>query len=225
MSKDNFCNPPADTKPLCHPSILSKNLNLTSRLIFSAHNIGLLLLERFSQILGLPTSESLGLVHRKGRASTSALGILKYEKLSADCPLLGHSAHTDVGTLTLLFCHLGGLQFLPPNKEEWEFIEPRPGHAIVNVGDSLRFLSGKRLASCLHRVVPLMGGTVAERYSCAYFMRPEMDVVLVDEEGESWRSLDWHVNKYSAFRAPLDKQMVGSVMTGKSGFVGLWEGN
>jgi hypothetical protein len=103
------------------------------------------------------------------------------------------------------------------------FVETRPRHAIVNVGDSLRYLSKGAYRSSLHRVVPYKDAKMADRYSCAYFMRPELDAMFEDDEGHSWSSIAWHDRKYSAFRATLEKQKESSVLTGKDGYIGLWQ--
>ncbi|KAF8469335.1 hypothetical protein JB92DRAFT_2838494 [Gautieria morchelliformis] len=87
-------------------------------------------------------------------------------------PQYGQNKHTDIGSLTLLFSNQWGLQAVTP--------EPRPGHTIINVGDSLRFLSGKRLMSCLHHVMPFK--PTEHRYSIACFLRPEGAVELKDTE-------------------------------------------
>lgn len=81
-------------------------------------------------------------------------------------------AHTDFGSLTLLFGRVGGLQVLVPEGmrgegegeengrgegERWVYVRPLEGHAIVNVGDALSFFTGGLLRSCVHRVVAAPG--------------------------------------------------------------------
>lgn len=89
--------------------------------------------------------------------------------------LLGH---TDVGTATLLFNVIGGLQILPAdsdNKEEnWRYVKPRPGCAIVSLGDTMREWTGEILRSNPHRVT-FPSGEQGDftRYSIAYLMRAE----------------------------------------------------
>ena len=66
---------------------------------------------------------------------------------------------------------------------------PPPGHVIVNMGDAAVKLSGGRLKSGLHRVVPApdeQGDFV--RFSVVYFVRPSDNVVLkrIREIGEEW---------------------------------------
>jgi len=194
------------------------------RFVRSAHEIGLLLLRLISHGLKLSLEDALENYHRVDRRSTGAFGMLKYPRLSADSPQLGHSAHMDVGSLTILFCNVPGLQIRDPKSGKWEYVQPKEGHAVVNAGDSLRFLTAKRVCSCLHRVVPGPDATIVDRYSLAYFMRPELDAVLVDEDGEKWRSVEWHERKYKAFRATTGEQKKDSVLTGTAGYIGHWSG-
>jgi isopenicillin N synthase-like dioxygenase len=85
--------------------------------------------------------------------------------------------HTDIGTMTLLFNVIGGLQVLPAGNENvlgnWRYIRPRPGCAIINVGDTTVEWTGGLLRSSLHRVIRAPGeqGTVP-RQSVAYLVRP-----------------------------------------------------
>ncbi|KAH9932074.1 Clavaminate synthase-like protein [Epithele typhae] len=91
----------------------------------------------------------------------------------------GIGAHTDFGTLTFLHNRLGGLQVMPPGTNEWLYVKPLPGHAICNIGDALAIFSGGILRSNLHRVMPPPGPQARfERYSVAFFTRPNNDVVL-----------------------------------------------
>ena len=86
--------------------------------------------------------------------------------------------HTDIGTVTILFNVLGGLQILPPGKEaieeNWMYVRPEPGCAIINLGDAMVEWSGGVLRSNLHRVYFAPGAQAeCERYSLAYAIRPE----------------------------------------------------
>jgi isopenicillin N synthase-like dioxygenase len=158
---------------------------------------------RLSAVLEVPENKTLEKYHRSDQPSTSSLGVLKYSQLWAGSPQLGHSAHTDVGSLTLLFCTEPGLQFFDPSTDEWAFVEPKEGHAIVNVGDSLRFLSGSRLKSCLHRVVPYPDARIRDRYSCAYFMRPELDPVFRDIQARRGEALIGMIENIPSFERPF----------------------
>jgi isopenicillin N synthase-like dioxygenase len=100
--------------------------------------------------------------------------------------------HTDFGSLTILLNRLGGLQVQLPKTEDWVYVRPVPGCAIVNLGDAMVKFSGGILRSNLHRVVSPPGDQANKiRRSLVYFLRPEHDVVLkrlkgglVDELGD-----------------------------------------
>ncbi|KAL2812987.1 hypothetical protein BJX63DRAFT_432276 [Aspergillus granulosus] len=96
-------------------------------------------------------------------------------------------AHTDYGTLTLLFNdNSGGLQV---RTASGEYIEAPPieGCAIINVGDLLARWFNDRLRSTEHRVVepepkPDENGNVPEivpaRYAIAWFGHPNRDALV-----------------------------------------------
>lgn len=165
------------------------------------------------------------LCHGPRQPSTTSLAMLRY--LPQSGPLeshqVGHMAHTDVGSLTLLFTSTPGLEIFSPSTAEWSPVLPRQGSIFVNVGDSLRFISEGRLNSCLHRVVP-PPGKPAERYSLAFFHRPELAAVFMDGEGRQWTGEEWHRTKYRVFRATNDEQEKSSLLTGQKGFLGEWIG-
>ncbi|KAJ6437218.1 multidrug resistance protein fnx1 [Purpureocillium lavendulum] len=109
----------------------------------------------------------------------------------------GHNAHTDVGSFTLLFTEQPGLQVLSPKTGEWEYIAAKAGHAIVNVADTLRFISGRRFKSAMHRVLPPGGDMSTDRYSAAYFLRAGDGVVFKGINGEDVTAEQWFLSKPS----------------------------
>ncbi|KJA22083.1 hypothetical protein HYPSUDRAFT_55015 [Hypholoma sublateritium FD-334 SS-4] len=125
---------------------------------------------------------------------------------------MGYNKHTDIGSITLLFTEQWGLQLQRPGSSEWEFVAPRDGHAIINIGDSLRFLSGKLFSSCLHRVIPVAADE--DRYSIAYFLRPENAAHLEDTEGRRIKAGEWHDQKYAMFGESHEKQAMSNMLTG-----------
>lgn len=187
------------------------------------HEIGVKLLSYVSEALGMMGDRKLECWHRGDMRSTTALAMLRYLPNCISGDKIGHMAHTDVGSLTILFSFTNGLQVFQPHSNVWANVRPRAGHAVVNVGDSLSFLSNGVLRSSLHRVVPHIDNQYRSRYSIAYFLRPEEDVQFRDAEGRLWKSQEWHVFKYAIFRAPVSEQLASSVLTGKKGFVGHWE--
>jgi isopenicillin N synthase-like dioxygenase len=130
--------------------------------------------------------------------------MLRYPKHDGITEGKGHNKHTDVGTLTFLLCKQWGLQILSPDTASWAFVEPREGHAVVNVGDSLRFVSGFRFASVVHRVTPLYDVQHEDRYSIAYFLRMADNATFRDQDGKAWSAKDWHDFKFNIFRKPFD---------------------
>lgn len=167
-----------------------------------------------SYALKLDGSARFERFHRDGEPSNTTLGLIHYPE-NTDPAYAGHNKHTDVGSLTLLFSEQWGLQLLAPKTEHWAFVEPRRGHAVVNIGDSLRFLSGRRLCSALHRVVPFNNGYQnSSRYSIAYFLRPENGVKFVDSDGKEVSAQKWHDEKYVMFGEPHEKQDASNILTG-----------
>ncbi|KAF8174674.1 2OG-Fe-II oxygenase family oxidoreductase [Mycena galopus ATCC 62051] len=198
------------------PVTIQKNISLISNFVFNSHFITHTILERLSHALQLQGSACFENNHRDEKPSTTTLVLLHYPQ-NVDSEYSGHNKHTDIGSLTLLFTPQWGLQLLSPVEKEksWLWVEPRPGHAVINVGDSLRFLSGKRLKSCLHRVVPTSGMFQEEdRYSIAYFLRPESDVDFEDSDGKTVSVKKWHDEKYIMYTQTHEKQDQSTVLTG-----------
>jgi len=87
---------------------------------------------------------------------------------------LGAGAHTDYGSITLLFQDdVGGLEVRGMDGR-WHTASPIPGTVVVNTGDLMERWTNGRLRSTLHRVRPVRGGR--DRYSIALFVDPDTDV-------------------------------------------------
>lgn len=97
-------------------------------------------------------------------------------------------AHTDFGSLTLLFQDAaGGLQVQGPDRKTWIDATPIAGTIVVNAADLLSRWTNDVLRSTLHRVMEprrradsaLDGDQGSEwyppRYSIAYFCNPDFD--------------------------------------------------
>ena len=150
---------------------------------FSAcYRIELAILEAISLGLGLP-AQTLSQLHA---AQSNELRLTHYPAVSRGD--FAHStriaAHTDFGTITLLFQDsVGGLQMeLPPGSGKFVDIESGgPHECILNVGDCLHKWTG--LHSARHRVhlpelpqgekTQLADDVVDERFSIAYFAKPD----------------------------------------------------
>ncbi|ORY60935.1 uncharacterized protein BCR38DRAFT_459872 [Pseudomassariella vexata] len=179
-------------------SILENSIagsNIITKSILSALSTG----------LGLTGASRFENSHRNDRPSTSTLAMMHYipsdPKIATN---IGHQKHTDISSLTLLFSEQWGMQVRPPRAREFGFVEPKPGCAIVNVGDSLRFASGHTMQSCIHRVVPF--DPTEHRYSIAYFLRAEDDTMFTDSEGRYITAGQWHDEKFFAFTTDAETQ-------------------
>ncbi|KAI5275775.1 hypothetical protein E4T47_01397 [Aureobasidium subglaciale] len=102
---------------------------------------------------------------------------------------ISYPAHSDYGTLTLLFQLPGqpGLEILTPSKT-WESVPIKPQSdtsktlpILVNIGDLLAYWTNGLLKSTVHRVIfpkeARRGGE--DRYSMAYFCHPLDEAELV----------------------------------------------
>jgi isopenicillin N synthase-like dioxygenase len=198
------------------PSVLRnpKDIDTLSSFIGGSNIITKTILCCLSTALGLTGEDRFENIHRNDHRSTTALGMMRYPRDDLiSTKQIGHQKHTDIGSLTLLFSEQWGLQILPPGCDTWNPVEPRNGHAVVNVGDLLRFASGHRLASCIHQVVPIENDK--DRYSIAFFLRPENDAEFVDCQDELKSAKKWHDGKFIAFEADHKQQtLLKSVLLG-----------
>ncbi|RDW58815.1 hypothetical protein BP6252_13291 [Coleophoma cylindrospora] len=197
------------------PMAIQENQILFDRIMSNVGLIVMNLLETLSDALGLSGLARLENSHRDNEPSRTTLSMFRYPKQTEEDKGCGHNKHTDLGTITFLLCKQWGLQVLSPEKKDaWQFVKPEPGHAIINVGDSLRFLSGNRLLSAVHRVIPIGKRQVEDRYSIAYFLRPEDAVEFKDARGLVVSAKDWHDRKFDVFRESHAQQAQEEILTG-----------
>lgn len=88
-------------------------------------------------------------------------------------------AHSDYGSLTLLFQdQIGGLE-VQTVRGEWVAATPIPGTILVNIGDLMQRWTNDVFRSTLHRVViPQEEKQGQHRYSMAYFCHPNPDIAI-----------------------------------------------
>jgi isopenicillin N synthase-like dioxygenase len=86
-------------------------------------------------------------------------------------------AHTDFGSLTLLWSQdVAGLQ-IKASSGEWRYVPPVDNGIVCNVGDTLDFWSAGYLKSTTHRVIrPPEDQAHFFRQGLFYFVRPGDDV-------------------------------------------------
>ncbi|KAJ5780657.1 Oxoglutarate/iron-dependent dioxygenase [Penicillium paradoxum] len=147
----------------------------------ACYNAELTILDAISIGLGLPI-HSLRDLHK---AQTNELRLTHYPAVDrADFANATRiAAHTDFGTITLLFQdNVGGLEMeSPPGSGVFIPADSAgPHECIVNVGDCLQMWTG--LHSARHRVHLVQGenqgSLVPERYSIAYFAKPDRAALL-----------------------------------------------
>ncbi|KAI4209304.1 MAG: hypothetical protein LQ351_007764 [Letrouitia transgressa] len=205
LPKDGILSPASTDFP--RPEIITKYLPslrvITTAVAYAAQAI----FTTLTRLLDLPRdSATLQSLHRSHICNSDIIRLLKYRKLSPTEQGAPHIAHTDIGSLTFLFTKQPGLQV--QGSAGWEWVAPAPsGSVIVNLGDGLSMLSGGYLKSCLHRVIPFPG-EAKERYSFAYMLRPEKEVLMRDlrkalvvgSESEFLTSAEWFEMKYKILR-------------------------
>ncbi|EJD04538.1 Clavaminate synthase-like protein [Fomitiporia mediterranea MF3/22] len=177
-----------------YPSTVNNRMESTIRpFVEKSLHVNNTVLSVFEKKLGLPSGTLLELHSREEPSGSEARCIKNPPKQpgidstnnAKETSAIG--AHTDFGSLSFLHNRLGGLQVLPPNNPDWQYVRPIPGHAICNIGDALTLFSGGILRSNLHRVVPPPGAQAAyPRWSLVFFTRPGGNVqlrALVDKSG------------------------------------------
>ena len=193
-----------DSPKIPAPVKNSGDLQILENAIGSCNTVTKVILSALSTGLHLTGAGRFENSHRNNRPSSTTLSMMHYLPSDlAGANRIGHQKHTDISTLTLLFSEQWGLQIRPPGEcgaREMGFVAPRAGHAFVHVGDSLRFASGMKFQSCIHRVVPF--DPTEHRYSVAYFLRAEDDTMFVDSEGRAITAGQWHDEKFKAFTDP-----------------------
>lgn len=87
-------------------------------------------------------------------------------------------AHTDYGSITLLFQHgVAGLE-VRTRSGEWITAPPIPGTVVVNTGDLMQRWTNDVFCSTPHRVSPFVSGNSPGRYSIAFFCHPNPDAEI-----------------------------------------------
>ncbi|KAF2769677.1 Clavaminate synthase-like protein [Teratosphaeria nubilosa] len=204
--------------------VVKEHVDRYDQFVAQCHFALTIILNRLSSGLDLQGDHSLQKHHRDDTPSKSSVFFLHYPPRDDAGAHMGQNMHTDMGTLTLLFAMQWGLQVLcrsdkshkspaaaEGEKLEWKFVQPKPGHAVINVGDTLRFLTGRRLQSALHRALPIQA---EDRYAVTYFLRPSDDAEFLDSDGAKSTAMDWYLKKNETYEDSHDHQMSGSVLLG-----------
>jgi isopenicillin N synthase-like dioxygenase len=182
--------------------MLDPHRPLVESFMRSSHSLVSFILTLLNARLSLPEAKLTSL-HRLSALSGDQVRFIRAPPQPQDDRRVALGAHTDFGSVTILFNRIGGLQVkLPRNVEplqladatlstekngssedaeekRWVYVRPLPGHAIVNLGDAMVKFTAGILRSNIHRVAAPPGAqAAATRYSLVYFARPEDDVLL-----------------------------------------------
>jgi isopenicillin N synthase-like dioxygenase len=170
------------------------------------------ILSALEKPLQLPPGSLLKL-HRLQDDSGDFTRILRYAGDPTNEPTRpeGFPPHKDAQTVAILFAWIGGLQIPDPKipvegfavkEEDWRWVKPEPGYAVVNLGDAMEIYTNKLLRSCIHRVFKSPGlQRPHDRYSVLFATRPKNDSLMKvlespvippgDPTEESITSLEW----------------------------------
>lgn len=186
----NFVNGRPE-KPI--PKFFENNIDQLSELEQKCHALSSRLLTLLGLGLKIETgSEWFADRHKANEPSGSILRFLFYpgQKKTDPQEQVRAGAHTDYGSLTLLFQKEGedGLEILSPITKQWTpvpFLAPKDANSappiIVNIADLLSFWTAGVLKSSIHRVkFPKKAQeTGQDRYSIVYFCHPS-DATLLE---------------------------------------------
>lgn len=175
-----------------------------------------------SDALSLEPHERFESFHRSSHPSPDIVRFLKYHqhRVGMGQPYVPQVPHTNLGSLTFLFAPTPGLQILRPDVNSWAYVQPRACHVVVNLGDGLTMLTGGFFRSSLHRVGPLLGANMQERYSLAFLIRPEnhtimrsvkSPMIVSDQDGSAephltYTSEEWIAQKFGVLRGGTNKE-------------------
>ena len=210
------------------PAALSSQRPVLTSYCDHVHPLANLLLEHLAKHLGVSPSTLMALHDPTQPSATNV-------RLIHNPPQLNHDrhtslpAHTDGGSITILFTRVGGLQLLPPGADgsqesAWRWVKPQPGCAIINIGDSMLQWTGGLLKSAFHRVQYAPGAQAnLDRYSMGYFLKPfyEATMECIDEGDVIPRAsrvalTDGH-RTYAEWQASKTKTLNGGVKAASTG--------
>ncbi|KZO93877.1 Clavaminate synthase-like protein [Calocera viscosa TUFC12733] len=175
MRKDDILG---NCERLPAPQLVLDNQELLERYVRDCRTVIDLMLEDLDTHLELPLG-TLGNLHRLTSLSGDHARFIQAPPAPWDDKRIASGEHTDFGTITILFNWLGGLQIRLPVTDEWVYVKPVPGCAVVNLGDALVKFTAGILRSNIHRVVPPPGQQFGlARNSLVYFSRPENVVIM-----------------------------------------------
>ncbi|KAI8067901.1 hypothetical protein BC940DRAFT_300743 [Gongronella butleri] len=178
----NFVNG-KEFEPL--PPLFAEQKEFIESFSRECHATAMRVLEAFAVALEIPESEGgaewFSKRHRYDTQSGQILRFLKYPRggEASYKDVVRAGAHSDYGSITLLFQKdVPGLE-VQAGREEWISAPLIDGSILVNVGDQMQEWSGNLFKSTMHRVTFLPEHNHKDRYSMPFFVHPEDDTPLV----------------------------------------------
>lgn len=217
LDRDNYTLPPW----------LSKDEELYKSFLKSANVVALAMLSIFEHKLHLAPG-TLTNIHQAKDWSGCFLRFLHYPAPKEGKPLekVPGPAHTDAGSITMLFNWQGGLQITKigefegsyygedadKNTDKWFFVKPEPGHVIVNLGEAITIMTNGKLKAGKHRVVTPPGpqgkfprfSVIATNRPANYTLMKSLKSDVIPPETEKQLNeepidaLQWSINKVGA---------------------------
>ncbi|KAH8680016.1 2OG-Fe(II) oxygenase superfamily protein [Tricladium varicosporioides] len=147
----------------------------------------------FAIILELPLNYFSSKHDYSSKSEDHLRYMIYHPRLASEDALVENSwsrAHTDFGSLTLLWSqNVAGLQ-IKTKEGDWKYVPPVDGGIICNVGDAMQFWSAGYLKSTIHRVVrPPPDQDHIHRLGLFYFVRPGNEVDIAPAPSEFLKSL------------------------------------
>ena len=197
------------------PSWLSQDQDTFKEALRCGNTIASTILSVLEKQLQLPAG-SFTKLHRLYDDSGDFVRVLRYPGAPngrKDGPD-GFPPHKDALSVAILFTWLGGLQVPDPNakvqglavkSEDWRWVRPEPGYAIVNLGDAMEIFTNNVLKSGIHRVIKAPGQQRPhDRLSVLVGTRPENNSLMKafesrviprrEQDGNVMTSLEWGHN-------------------------------
>lgn len=177
-----------DAAAMCHPNLWPDEPTelraVFGRYFDALDTLSAELLRLLARAVGVPADTY---VSRNEYANSSMLLVNYYPAVEFTPPpgQLRRGAHSDYGTITLLFAESEpGLQIL--NGGEWHDIPPVEGGLVVNIGDLLSMWTEGRWTSTVHRVLVPEGRADRDRISMPFFVHPDFFTEVRDVVAGEW---------------------------------------
>jgi isopenicillin N synthase-like dioxygenase len=178
VRKDDIVGNVKPEEQLAVHSLITDNMPLFQDYVKNCRAVIDLMLEHLNTQLGLEPG-TLAHLHRITERSGDHVRFTQAAVQPYDETRAKSGEHTDFGSITVLFNWLGGLQIRHPDTDQWVYVKPVPGSAVINLGDAMVKFTAGILRSNIHRVVPPAGDQAKmTRNSLVYFSRPEDAVIL-----------------------------------------------